>query len=300
MDFKIGDDFDENGNVKEHKFNKKLAIIIVVVCSIIIGLTVFFISYAILGGNKKDDDINVDKQLAITDENVQILYKYVSYRDNGYGNDLFLKENSVTSSTFTDQDKLYYALQFLQPEELIYSGEKNDKKQKIYNLSISKIRGYLQSFFGTDVAFSPINKFTYKFTFTINDLGVATLTYSEEEQVYKVVFAKEEEDTNEELVKPYYTELTSATKKADGTILINEKVIYTTSSKDNTNYIVNVYKDYQHTTLIEARQNITEDDLKENPLSIDKYLERAATITYTFKVSSLNNNYYFDNSKIEY
>ena len=46
MDFKIGDDFDENGNSNEHKMSKKTAIIIVTVVAIVFGLLVFFISNA--------------------------------------------------------------------------------------------------------------------------------------------------------------------------------------------------------------------------------------------------------------
>lgn len=299
MDFKIGDDFDENGNVNEHKVNKKMLIAIVAGISIVFGLLVFFVSNAILGGNKKDEPA-VDTQVDLTDENVQILYKYVTYKDNGYGNDLLLKETSVDNSKFTDEDKLYYALQFLQPEDLLYNGKTNDNKQKIYNLSLSKVKDYLKRFFGTDIAFSPVKELTYKFTFTINNLGVAKLTYSEEEQLYNVVFNKEEPKKEEEIVQPYYTELTSATKKHDGTLILNEKVIYTTSSKENDTYKINIYKDYDHTTILEAKQNITADDLKANPISIDKYIDRAATISYTFKVNSLNKNYYFYSSNITY
>jgi hypothetical protein len=303
MDFKIGDDFDENGNSNEHKMSKKTAIIIVTVVAIVFGLLVFFISNAIFG--KRDDDKPaVDTQVKLTNENVQILYKYVAYKNNGYDNDLFVRENSVTSSTFTDQDKLYYALQFVEPEELLYSGEKNDKKQKIYIISVSRIRDHLQRFFGEDISFSPVDEITYKFSFTINDLGVATLTYSEEEQAYKVVFNKEKELTEEEqekaLVKKVYTELSSATKKPDGTLILNEKVIYTDLGKENNTFRIDIYKDYKHSTKIETKQNITKEDLTANPFSITDYLDKAATISYTFKVNQLNNSYYFDNSTITY
>lgn len=296
-DFKIGDDFDENGNANEHRVDKKIVIAIVIVISIIIGLSVFLVSNLLFG--RDDDKVPVDTQVQLTDENVQILYKYVAYHDDGYGNDLFLKENSVNESTFKDEDKLYYVLQFVEPEELTYSGKLTDQKQKIYDLSISKLRNYTTRFFGKDISFTPVEQFEYRFNFTINDLGIAKLTYEPEEEVYKVVFEKEPENT-EELVKPYYTELSSATKKADGTLILNEKVIYTSSSKDDGTYKINVYKDYQHTTLIEAMQSITEEDLKTNPISIDKYKERAATITYTFKINNINKNYYFDSSTITY
>ena len=294
-EFKIGDDFDEEGNVKEHKVDKKIIILIVIGISIVFGLLVFLVSNAIFGGH--EDDTPVDTQVALNDETVQVLYKSVAYRD--YGNDLFLRENNVTIDTFKDEDKLYYALQFVQPEELTYSEKMTDQKQKIYDLSISKIKKYLPTFFGNDINFTPIEELTYKFDFTINDLGVAKLTYNDEEEVYKVVFEKEEEN-EEELVKPYYTELSSATKKADGTLILNEKVIYASSTKESDTYKINIYKDYQHTTLIEARQDVTKDDLNSNPISIEKYKDRAATITYTFKVKELNKNYYFAGSNITY
>ena len=296
-DFKIGDDFDEEGNAKEHKVDKKIVIAIVVAISIVIGLLVFFVSNAIFG--KKDDKTPiVDTQVPLNDENVQLLYKYVQYDDSGYGNDKFLKETDVQNSSFNNDEKLYYTLKFVQPEELIYSGEKNDKKQKIYDLPFSKIKKYSARFFGNDVQISPVDELEYKFNFTINDLGVAKLTYNEEEDVYKVVFNKVEE--KEELVKPYYTELSSATKKTDGSLILNEKVVYTTSSKEGNTYKINIYKDAGHTTIIEMMQGIDEEDLKENPISIEKYSDKAATISYTFKVNNLNKNYYFYSSKITY
>ena len=127
MDFKIGDDFDENGNVKEHKVNKKIAIAMVAIIAIVIGLVVFFVSNAIFG-DSGDDDTPVDTQVDLSDENVQILYKYVAYKDNGYGNDKFLKETATHNNEFTDEEKMYYTLQFLQPSDLQFEGNVNDKK----------------------------------------------------------------------------------------------------------------------------------------------------------------------------
>ena len=297
-DFKIGDDFDENGNVKEHKFDKKIIISIVIVISIIFGLLVFFVSNLLLGGNK-EPETPVDTQVKLSDENVKILYSYVKYDDSGYGNDKFLKEKSVNINSFDDQDKLYYTLKFIEPEELTYSEKKDDKGQKIYDLPLSRIKNKTQRFFGKDINISPVEKLTYKFNFTINELNIADLNFSEEEQVYKTVLKKEEEK-EPVLVKPYYTELTSATKKQDGTLILNEKVIYTTVEKENENYKIGIYKDYDHTTLLELRQNITEEDLKNNPVTIEKYKDKAATVSYVFKVNNINRNYYFDNSSITY
>ncbi|MBR2677925.1 MAG: hypothetical protein IKE63_00715 [Bacilli bacterium] len=295
-DFKIGDDFENNG--KQNKIDRKIAIIIVIVVSIFFGLLVFFISNAIIGKNEKEPP-KVDTQVNLDDENVKILYSYVAYKDNGYGNDKFLKEKSVTSNSFTNEDKLFYALQFVDPNDLVYDGQKTDQGQKIYNLSITKIKTYLQRFFGSDNSISPVDEFEYKFDFSINGLSLAKLTYSEEEQDYKVVFMKEEEKT-EELVRPYYTKLSSATKKADGTLILNEKVIYTTFVNENDVYKINIYKDFEHTTLLEMLQNIKKEDLIAKPISLEKYEDKSATISYIFKINSINRNYYFDSSSITY
>ncbi len=298
MDFKIGDDFDENGNVKEHKVNKKIAIAMVAIIAIVIGLVVFFVSNAIFG-DSGDDETPVDTQVELSDENVQILYKYVAYKDNGYGNDKFLKETATHNNEFTDEEKMYYILQFLQPSDLQFEGNVNDKKQKVYVLSISKLKSYLPRFFGNDPGFTPPAKMTYKFGFKINDLSVAEFTFSEDEQIYNVVFNKEE-SKKEELVKPFYTKLTSALKKADGTLILTEKVIYATSEKADDTYNVKIFKDYGHTTTIMENRGLTEEQVKTNPISIDNYLEKAATVTYTFGVNKINRNYYFDSSTITY
>ncbi|MBQ6497901.1 MAG: hypothetical protein IJI58_04220 [Bacilli bacterium] len=291
-DFKIGDDFDENGNVKEHKVNKKIAIIIVIVIAIAVGLLVFFVSNAIFGKPKEKPP--VDTQVELNDENVQILYKYVAYKNDGYGNDKFLKENSVNKDSFNDDEKLYYALKFVQPTDLADTGQV-ENKQKVYSLTITKIKNCLPSFFGSDVEFNPPKEIAYKFSF-LNESSVAKMTFDENEQFYKVVFAKA--DKKEELIQPVYTKLASATKKAEGPLVLTEKVIYTQLEQTGETYVVKIYKDYQHTTPIAEMRDLTKDQLKE--ISIDNYLDRAATVAYTFSVNSINKHYYFDNSSITY
>ena len=89
MDFKIGDDITEGNN----KNSSSLPIIIIIVLAIIIGLIVFFISNAIFGEKKPKEETPVSTQLSITDENVQILYQYLTYGIKGERNNKFIKEN---------------------------------------------------------------------------------------------------------------------------------------------------------------------------------------------------------------
>ena len=299
MDFKIGDEIEDTTDENyKPKGNSKLPLIIVIVVSLLFGLTVFLISNALFGGKKgTTEEPVVDQQVQLTDENVQILYDYVTYGTRNHRNDKFLKEQSVTLSSFSNQERFYYALQFAQPEDFEYTKKLDDQKHKIYTISNDKIKGYMQRFFGNQVTYSTSSDIKYTFTFKINNKNVGELKYSVDNDGFDTVFTDLEEDIPEELVEPYYTDLVSATKKlADNSLSLVENVIYTDVQKENDVYTVNIYKDYQHTMLIETKQNLTEAQLKENPINISDYNGKTATVTYLFKVN--NNSYYFDSSKI--
>ena len=292
MDYKFEDEISEDGN-SNVKYTGKLPIIIVVVVSILCGLMVFLISNAILGPKKVKTSPKIDTQVEITDENVGILYQYVVYNRDEY-NSKFLKENETVFESFSNKDKFYYALQFAKRDDFVDLNKKNNDLE-IYSLSNDKIKEYMKRFFGEKVVYVNESELEHTFTFD-EEKEIGKMTYNEENDYYEVTF-KKDESKNNDLVKPYYRKLTSATKKSDGTLIINEKVIYTNVTNENNLYKVGIYKDYKNTELIETRQSITKEDLEENPVTIDKYLERAATVSYTFKTNS-DRTYYFYSSKI--
>ena len=61
-------------------------------------------------------------------------------------------------------------------------------------------------------------------------------------------------------------------------------------------YSLAIYKDNGHTNLIEQKANMTKDEINALNLSVDNYINKAATVTYYFKVNSTS--YYFDHSTI--
>lgn len=294
MDFKIGDDIEEN---TQKKPNKKLSLVIIIILSIIMGLTVFLVSNTIFGEKKREDKIT-DTKMDLEDENVKILYQYVKYGTRNTRNDKFIKEQNVKLEDFNNYEKFYYALQFAEPEDFANIGKVNENGQKIYNISSAKVKQYMQRFFGPEVTYSTNSKITYPFNFKINNLNVGILTYAIENEGFNTVFVSLEDDIiSNNIIEPYYTKLTNATKKSDGSLELNEKIIYTELiNKENNTFDINIYKDYQHTILLESKLNLTELDLKNNPINIEDYQEKAATISYLFKLSSTN--YYFDSSKI--
>lgn len=296
MDFKIGDEIEEEGTSVKNK-NKNLPIIVVVVISIVIGLTVFLVSNLVFGEKKKDNPTAVSSEIGIDDENVKILYDYVTYGVRNTRNDKFIKEQSVKLENFSNYEKFYYAMQFAQVEDFAATGQVNDQKQKIYNISSAKVKSYMQRFFGNEVTYSTSSVIKYPFSFRINNLNVGTMTYAIERDGFDTVFTDFEDNiTTNNVVEPYYTELVGASRKSDGSIELTEKIIYTTVNQHDNIYDINIYKDYQKTMLLEQKTNLTAEQLQEKPISANDYGEKAATITYVFKLNSTN--YYFYSSTI--
>ncbi len=299
-DFKIGDEIEETSGENEKKNTNVIPIIIIVVISLICGLTVFFITNAIFG--KKDapkEDPIVETPLSLTEENVEILYDYVTYGTLGERNDKFVKEPKVTLDSFSNQEKFYYALQFAQVEDFEPTGKVDEKTQKkIYNISDVKIRNYMQRFFGGNVSYTNNATLTYPFSFSINGQNVGIMTPNTSNGGLDTIFDGQQlPKEDKELVKPFYADLVAAYKEVDGTYRLEEKIIYTRVEKKDDSYTIYLYKDYAQTQLIETKLNQTEEMLKANPIDIKNYKDKAATIKYHFGL--FNNMLYFDSSTIE-
>jgi hypothetical protein len=292
MDFKVNDEASESA---ARSRNNKIILIISLVIALICGIGVFLIFNALLTPKETPPTPIEEQTLSTSDQTVQILYKYVTYGTRNKRNDKFVKENTVTLESFNNQERFYYALQFAKKSDFTATGRKNNKKEAIYNISEAKIREYMQRFFGERVSYSSKVSFNYPFNFKVNNKNVGFITSSETDG-YDVVFNAVEGNIPSDLVEPYYTQLVAAYKETDGTYRLEEKVIYTRLEKNNNTYNVYLYRDYNQTKLIETLTNETDATLKKNPLRIDNYLSKAATITYHFGL--YNNMLYFESSKI--
>lgn len=293
MDFKIEDD---SGKTSKKKLDDKVIWIIVFLVAFICGLVVFLVVNAFYNKPEKDAKPLTEQSLPLTEENVRILYQYVTYGTRNKRNDKFLKEEMVTGSTFNNQEKFYYALQFAKKSDFTDTGEKNSKGEKIYHISEAKIREYMQRFFG-DISYSSKVSFSYPFRFVVNNKNVGLISTAANDG-YDVVFNAIEGNLPNDLVEPYYTKLVAAYKEIDGTYRLEEKVVYTRLEKSDNIYNIYLYKDYAQTKLIGTLTDLTEASLKQNPIIIDDYIDKAATITYHFDL--YNSMLCFDSSKISY
>lgn len=291
--------------MKTSRFDKKsliAPIIIVILLSLAVGLIIFYISNPFFNEPQEGPYV---QELQLTDNNVRILYKYVTSSVDGNRNDVFVMNDSITKENMPNEDKLYYALQFASPEDFVSTGKRDKENNQIFNISDKKIDEYMKRFFGNNITYSKVKKMDYTLSFSEEAKYVASLTYSYENKGYDTILIKysDEEDDNdkkdekEEIkVKPFYTKLVKANLFEDQTIELQEKVIYTKVSKEKDLYTIKVYGDLHYHNLIDTRNNLTESQMQNSIFNLNEYMNEASTVTYTFKTE--NDKYYFYSSNV--
>ncbi len=300
MDFKIGEDIQEEETKESSSkklFGGKFNIIIIVVTAIIAFLVVFLITNAIFNPKQKKVEpvTPTSEKRSLTEENVKILYQYVTYGTTGIRNDKFVKNKSVKLKDFTDEEILYYALQFAQVDDFDFTGNYDENNNKIYSISSRMIKKYVERYFGKNVNYSTDVVISYPFTFSINDKNVGVLKYNDDTSSFDTTFASKSEE-KEYLIEPYVGKLTEAYKDPDGGYRLIEKVIFIDLEKqDDGKYQVIISKDYEHNNIIESSVDQSEEDIKN--ININKYIDKGSTITYTFKLNG--NVLYFDSSEMK-
>ena len=193
MDFKISEDIqEETNNSSKNKFGGNFNIIIIVVCAIVAFLVVFLITNAIFNPKQKkvEPKTPTSEKLNLTEENVKILYQYVTNGTTGIRNDKFIKNKSVKLKDFTDEEIIYYALQFAQVEDFDYTGKNDENNNKIYSMTNRTMKKYVERFFGKNVKYSIDSVITYPFTFSINDKNIGILKYNEETDTFDTTFTQ--------------------------------------------------------------------------------------------------------------
>lgn len=283
--------------MKTSHFDKKsliAPIIIVVLLSLAVGLIIFYITNPMF--NKEDEGPFV-QELELTDNNVRILYDYVSYSVDGNRNDVFVINDTITKDNMPNEDKLYFALQFSSPEDFVSTGERDEDNKQIFNISDTKIESYMQRFFGSDINYSKVKKYKYTLNFSEEHKYIANLKYSYDNKGYDTTLEKIEEDEEDKVyVKPFYSKLVKANLFEDQSIELQEKVIYTQVEEKKDLYTIKVYGDNHYHNLIETRNNLTESQMQNSVFNLNEYMNEASTVTYTFKTE--NNKYYFYSSII--
>lgn len=303
-DFKIMDTFEEVGTKKKSTIPDNIKIAIIVILALFVGIGVFIGSNALFG-DKDDNEAIITTTLTTTDKTVVELYDMVCYGDRGIRNTKFINESNVDISKFSNQEKFYYAMQFATLADFSNTGNVDASGKKIYTISNDKVKEYMNKFFGPKIEYSSEGTNTITFDFSIDNSNVGTMNYDFNRESFATTFSGYNNNlVDNNIIKPYYTKLVAAVSRSDGVIEMKERIIYTEviHNKDGygnliDNYSLSIYRDPNKTMLIETRNNLTLEALKQFPMSIDNYTNQSSVITYTFKKQA--SGYYFESSEIE-
>lgn len=303
-EFRFSEVSEVNNGKKKKGFDFKLIFIIII--SIVVGLSVFFVSNALFG--KKTTTTTTPSQevsLDIDDNKVVTLYNYVTYGQLGTRNNKYISQKSVKLENFSNYEKFYYAMMLADKDDFKDTGKTDHTTGlKVYSISNDIVKKYMKQYFGEKVTYSTDSSITTTFGFSIDDKNTGTLNYDVERDAFLISFdsSKDTSVTNSTIL-PYYTELDSATNSDDG-IEIVEKIIYVTAiqQKDvNGNpidkYDCLIYKDYNKTMLIGKKLGVSSESVKDDPITPSDYSNSSNVITYKFK-KNYNGEYYFYSSEI--
>ena len=318
MDFKIGDDIDENGAVEHHVLSNRTKIIIMVVLALVAGISVFLITNLLFGGNKEPENPPVTKSiLTKEDEDVIFNYKMLTYGAKGIRDRKFISGIDIDSNSFSNAEKYYFALQFAVKGDFTPTDRKDDKGNMIFTLPESSMDIYMERFFGPDVTYVKDGEISNTFKFSVNKKDTGMVKFNKENDEFDISLSEVRQVTPKgNFEDDVYYFLDEATSYSDGKLVLKEKVLYTkVTPLGDDNYEVQLFSDYDKKNSIGTLNNINNgsilvsaDEVTEtkinadkyahlpNYFDIDEYKDQCGTITYNLKLGE--RGYYFVSSKV--
>lgn len=311
MDFKLGDDIDENGPIEHKLFSNKNKNILIISCVIFL-LLIFLVIFIVISSNSKSDDVKepTKTKTTLTLDNSDVIesYQMITYGYNNCRFDKFMKGISINNSSFTNQEKFIYALQFAVKGDFSYTSEVDNNGTAIYSIPKKYMDIYMNRMFGKDMEYEKESDYTITFKFNYNNMNTGNIKYDVQSDEYRIVFNRNNTVKNE-LTNIYYF-LNKAYIDGDNLILV-EKVLYTKMEDNNGKKTLYLFSDYDNKSSIGTIDQFSEIDTADNSdnanlyakypteFDIDSYKEDMGTITYTFKANSNKKfGYYFVSSEV--
>ncbi len=338
-DFNFNDSLneEESGGYNEDKNEKKKIIkfLIVIVVAAIAGFSVYFITDALINGNKKPVPVErKDIEMDLNDEMVVYLYNNVKYEVKGIRSDKFFRSGSVTRDDFTTQEKMYFALRYATASDFINMTPTDEKLEKddddldvddskedttekeeekkpeaeevkpVFSISKSKIDEYMFNFFGENYNYSTDEPINVSLNLSVGDYNAGVMSYDAASDCFLITFDSSSPDAKTMGINPYLYKIESALRegKTDN-IIIKEKVVFTSfnqytdeAGKPIDKYDCGIYKDFAKTNLLEQKTGVVKSQL--GVLGLENYKDNASTVTYTFSKDE-NDEYHFVSSEIE-
>lgn len=320
MDFKIGDDIDENGAIEHKALSDKTKIIIIVIIAFVAGISVFLITNAIFGRKEVEPQkpTITKTTLSMTDEDVVSNYKMLTYGAGGIRDRKFISGIDIDGNSFGNAEKYYFALQFCVKVDLVESDKTDEGGFKIYTLPESSMDIYMNRFFGPDVTYTKEGEISNTFKFRIDGKDTGLVRYNSNKAEFEISLSElRETSTSDSFIDDAYYYLDDAYSYSDGRLVLVEKIIYTklVENKDGSSDVY-LYSDYDRQNTIGTINGVTKDSVNSNVVNetddttiiadkyankptifnMEDYKDKAGTITYNLKLGSYG--YYFVNSEV--
>ena len=277
---------------KPKKKSSMKLIVIIIIIALTLGFVVYFVSNLIFGGKGEQtiENNGISSTLSVDDPDVLDIYAKVTYGRNSNTLNKFQKEQFVSLKDFSNFEKYYYSFSSLQRKDL------RDEENNQYSISSVVVDELMHKYFGPDVTYLKQGTIPIVLDHSFEQGNTLSLTYNVDSKKYMTTLTKTD-NSNSSLVPISISKLESASKESDGTLVLVERVIYINSSQNNGAVSYKVYRDFNHTMLIDSKDNVSLEDYQKNPISADTYGQQGNLITYQFKQN--NGDYYFYQSKIE-
>lgn len=239
---------------------------------------------------EKEEKLSLEDGKFINIYNELKSYTYNKNRENGY-------------KGFSDVELSTIAIDKLVEGDLTKTGEKDEWGRPYYTFSSNKLVEYLKESFGKDVTFnfsSIVNKehgYETKISFGEGS-GMSIISYDDSTKNYKVRFFGLG-GTTPPKATVVERKITSAVLKGD-TITVEEKAIYYKNDVDLTSNksVYNIYSDSAMSNTIDTK-NYDLDKVDKETISVESYMDKASTITSTYKLDKDSNKYYFVSSSVK-
>lgn len=238
--------------------------------------------------NEKSKDIALDDSRFMTIYEKLRGYTYSMNRENGY-------------KSFQDKELATIALSESEKEDYTKLDEKNiEYGSNYYTFAGTVLDKYLTKYFGQSVTIDKnrikLLRVSTHINFDMQGSAIIIDNYDEKTDTIRVTIAPDG-GTSGPMPKIIARKIVSA-KQKDNDIIIEEKAIYYTERGDSNKEWFNIYEDPFHSQYIGSKE-FEINNIENGEINVDEYIDRASTITHTFRLDKDTNKYYFVSSSIK-
>lgn len=293
--------------MSESKKSKGVLVLIIILVLLLVATSGYIVYDKFFIKEDVEDKEKSDKEGKREDKKVQLSLTDASFLNIYNAVSKFTYEQNRESgwSSFVPNEMINIIAKDLNNSDFSYVGKKMIEgwNREVYHLSYQTLIDKLKQYFSSDITFDAnavinSNGVTILPNVTFNEgSGMVISSYDNTTGMYEVYFGGVG-GTSSPMPQITNRKITDAYRLGDK-IYVTEKAIYYTSSysSDGSRAFYSVYSHPGNTNLLDNFEFSIEDIMSQT-ISVDSYLDKAATISYIFTKDSNSDHYVFTSSKI--